>query len=79
MIEAREKALMEKNSHMFKLADHNSPTYDSAPNPNASEGWIWGMKKLFDALQCPRDEAGFYLKDEADIRWATMRNRQYEP
>ena len=67
-----EKAPMEDNSHMLKkLANHSSPTYDSAPKPNAFEDWIRGMKKLFDALQCPEEWRigfpGFYLRDEADF------------
>jgi len=40
------------------------------------------MKKLFDALQCPEDWrvgfVGFYLREEVDLWWATVMNRQYE-
>jgi len=51
MIEAREKAPMEDNSHMFKkLGNHNPPTYDGSPNPKAFEDWMRGMEKLFNAL-----------------------------
>jgi len=51
MVDAREKVLIEDNSHMFKkLTNHNLPTYDGAPNPKAFEDWILGMKKLFDTL-----------------------------
>jgi len=56
MIEAREKAPMEDNSHVFKkLANHNLLTYDGTPNPKAFEDWIQGMEKLFDALHCPEE------------------------
>ena len=41
------------------------------------------MEKLFDALQYPEEWkvgfAVFYLKDKANLWWATMRERQYEP
>ena len=41
------------------------------------------MEKLFNALQCPKEWkvgfAVFYLKDKADLWWATVRERQYEP
>jgi len=38
MMEAREKAPMEKNSYMFKkLANLHPPTYEGAPNPKAFE------------------------------------------
>jgi len=40
------------------------------------------MEKLFDTLQCPEElEVGFavfYLKDKANLWWATMRERQHE-
>jgi len=53
MVEAKEKKTEEDNSSMFKrLASHNPPVYDSAPEPMAFEDWIWGIEKLFDALQC---------------------------
>jgi len=36
------------------------------------------MEKLFDALQCHEEWrvefAGFYLRDKADLWWATIRN-----
>jgi len=39
------------------------------------------MEKVFDTLQCPEERkvgfAGFYLREEADLWWATMRNKQY--
>ena len=84
MMEARERAPFEDNSHMFKkLASLHSPTYDGAPNPKAFKDWVRGMEKLFDALQCSEERrvgfTGFYLKDEANLWWATVRNRQYEP
>ena len=83
MMEAREKAPLEDNLYMFKkLANLNPPTYDGTPNPKAFENWIRGMKKLFDAPQCPEEWrvgfAGFYLRGKADLWWATIRNRQYE-
>ena len=41
------------------------------------------MEKLFDVLQCPEEWkvgfAVFYLKDKADLWWATVRERQHEP
>ena len=41
------------------------------------------MEKLFDVLQCPEEwKVGitvFYLKDKADLWWATVRERQHEP
>jgi len=72
MVEAKEKKTEEDNSSMFKrLASHNPPVYDSAPEPMAFEDWIWGIEKLFDALQCLEEWrvgfAVFYLKDEADL------------
>jgi len=40
------------------------------------------MEKLFDTLQCPEEWrvgfAGFYLREEADLWWATVRKKQYE-
>ena len=52
MMEAKEKALLEDTSHMFKkLANLHPPIYDGAPTPKALEDWIRGMKKLFDTLQ----------------------------
>jgi len=42
-----------------------------------------GIEKLFDALQCHEEWkvgfAMFYLKDKADLWWAMMSERQYEP
>jgi len=69
---------MEDNPHMFKkLANNNPPMYDVAPNLKAFEEWKRGMKKLSDALQCPEEwrvgVARFYLSDEADFWWATLR------
>ena len=56
MMEAREKASMEDNLHMFKkLANLNPPTYDGTSNPKAFEDWIRGMEKQFDALQCSEE------------------------
>ena len=83
-MEAKEKAPLEDNSYMFKkLANLNLRTYDGAPNPKAFEDWIRGMEKLFDALQCPKElRVGFNrfdLREEGDLWWATVRNRQYEP
>ena len=41
-----------------------------------------GMEKLFDMLQCPEEWkvgfAVFYVRDKADLWWATVRERQYE-
>jgi len=40
-MEAREKAPLEDNSHMFKkLANLNPPIYDGTLNPKAFEDWI---------------------------------------
>ena len=62
---------------------HHPPIYDGIPDPKTFEDWIRGMKKLFEALQCPEEWkvglAVFYLKDKADLWWATVRGRQYEP
>jgi len=56
LAKAREKGRIKDNSHMFKtLANHNPPMYNSVTNLKAFEDWIRGMKKLFDALQCPED------------------------
>jgi len=56
MMEAREKAPLEDNSHMFKkLASQHPPTYDGVPNLKAFEDWVRGIEKLFDALQCPKE------------------------
>jgi len=55
MVGAKEKKIEEDNSHMFKrLANCNPPVYGGAPKAKAFEDWIRGMKKLFDALQCPK-------------------------
>jgi len=36
MVEGKEKKTGEKNSHMFKrLAGHNPPMYNGAPDPKA--------------------------------------------
>ena len=80
MMAVREKAPLEENSHMFKkLAGLHSPTYDGASNPKAFEDWLRGMEKLFEVLQCPEEWrvgfAGFYLREEADLWWAMVRNR----
>jgi len=44
---------------------------------------IGTTKKLFNALQCPKEWrvefVGFYLKEEADLWWDTMKDKQYEP
>jgi len=41
------------------------------------------MEKLFDVLQCPEEwKVGitvFYLKDKANLWWATVRERQHQP
>jgi len=83
MMEARERAPFEDNSHMSKkFTSLYPPAYDGAPNPKAFKDWVWAMEKLFDALQCPEEWrvgfTGFYLREEADLWWATVRNRQYE-
>ena len=46
---------------MFKrFANHHSPVYDGTPDPKTFEDWIRGVKKLFDALQCPEEwKVGF--------------------
>jgi len=80
MVGAKAKKIEEDNSYMFKrLTSHNPLVYDSTPNPKAFEDWIQGIEKLFDALQCLKEWrirfAVFYLKDEADLWWATMQQR----
>jgi len=41
MMEARERASLEDNSHMFKmLASLHPPTYDGTLNPKAFEDWV---------------------------------------
>jgi len=65
---------------MFKkLASFHPPTYDGAPNPKAFEYWVQGMEKLFDTLHYPEEWrvgfVGFHLREEADLWWATVRNR----
>ena len=53
LLEAKEKKIEEDNSYVIKrFASQNLPIYDGTPNPKAFEDWIWGMKKLFTALQC---------------------------
>ena len=38
---------------MFKrFVCHNPPIYDGTPDPKVLEDWVWGMEKLFNALQC---------------------------
>jgi len=79
-MEAKEKKIEEDNSHMFKrLTSSNPPIYDSVLDPKEFEDWIQGIEKLFDAFQCPKEWrmgfAVFYLKDKADLWWATMRER----
>jgi len=79
-MEAREKRVEEDNFYMFKrFASHHPPIYDGTPDPKTSEDWIRGMENLFDALQCPEEwKVGFdafYLKDNADLWWATVRER----
>jgi len=78
MIEVKENKTRKDNSYMFKkLASHNLSMYNGAPDPRAFKDWIQGIEKLFDALQCSKDcmegFAIFYLKDEADLWWATIR------
>ena len=80
----REKRIEEDNSYMFeRFASHHPPVYDGTPDPKTFEDWISGMEKLFYALQCPNEwKVGFsvfYLKDKADLWWATVRERQHEP
>ena len=80
MMEAREKAPLEDNSRMFKkLTSLHPTTYDWAPNTKAFKDWVQGMRKLFDVLQYPEERrvgfAGFYLREEADLWWATVRNK----
>ena len=51
MMEARERAPFEDNSHMFKrITSLHPPTYDGAPNPKAFEDLMRGMEKLLNAL-----------------------------
>jgi len=74
----------EDNSYMFKrFTSHHPSVYDGTPDPKTFEGWIKGIEKLFDALRCPEEWkvgfAVFYLKDKADLWWATVRKRQREP
>ena len=76
----REKRIEEDNSYIFKrFASHHLSVYDGTPDPKTFEDWIRGMEKLFDALQCPEEWkvgfAVFYLKDNADLWWATVRER----
>jgi len=81
LMEVKEKRAEEDNSYMFK--QFHPPVYDGTPDPKTFEDWIRGMEKLFDALQCPEEWkvgfAVFYLKDKADLWWATVRERQQEP
>ena len=82
-MEVREKTVELDNSYMFKsLASHNPPTYDGTPNPKTFENWIRGIEKLLDALHCPEEWkvgfAVFYLKDKANLWWATVQEGQYE-
>ena len=77
-MEAKERKVEKDNSYMFKrFVSHNPPIYDGTPDPKTFEDWIQGIKKLFDALHCPREWnvglAMFYLKDKADLWWATVR------
>jgi len=84
LIEAQEKRIEEDNSYMLKIfASYHPPVYDGTLNPKTFEDWIRGMEKLFDALQCSEEwKVGvvvFYLKDKADLWWAMVREKQYEP
>ena len=84
MVGAKEKKDRRGNFHMFKrLASHNPPVYDYAPNPKAFKDLIRGMEMLFDALECPEKWrvgfAVFYLRDEANLWRATVQERHYEP
>jgi len=79
-MEVREKKAEEDNSYMFKrFASHNPPIYDGTLDPKTFKVWIRGTGKLFDAFQCPEKQkvgfAVFYLKDKADLWWATVRER----
>ena len=81
-METKEKKTEEDNSHMFKrLASHNPLIYDVVLDSRALEDCIWGMEKLFDALQYPEEWKVrfmvFYLKDKADLWWVTVRERQH--
>ena len=72
-MEVKEKGIEADNSYLFRVfTSHCLSSYDGTPNPKASEDWIQGMEKLFDALQCPDEwEVGFavfYLMDKADLR-----------
>ena len=83
-MDVKEKGVVEDNSYMFKcFASHHPSIYDGTLDPKTFEEWIRGMKKLFNALQCPEDWkvgfAVFYLKDKVDLWWGTMRERQNEP
>jgi len=83
-MEVWKKRVEENNSYTFKrFASHRPPIYDSTPDPKIFEDWIRGIEKLFDVLQCPKEwKLGFtifYLKDEADLWWVTVRERQYKP
>jgi len=73
----RQKRVEEDNSYIFS---HHPPVYDGTLDPKTFEDWIGCMVKLFDALQCPEEWkvcfAVFYLKDKADLWWATVRERQ---
>jgi len=83
-MEVREKRVEEDNPYMFKrFASHHPPVYDGTLDPKTFKGWIRGIEKQFNALQCPEEWnvgfAMFYLKDKADLWWATVWERQYEP
>ena len=83
-MEVPEKRVEEDNSYMFnRFASHHPPIYDGTPNPKIFENWIRGIKKLFNALQCPKKwKVGFvvfYLKDKTDLWWTTVRERQHDP
>ena len=77
-MEVKGKRAEEDNSHMFKrFSSHHPPVYNGTPDPKTFEDCIRGMEKLFDALQCPEEWkvgfAVFYLKDKANLWWATAR------
>jgi len=79
-MEVKERKTEEDNSYIFLwFACHNPPNYNGTLNPKAFEHWIWGMEKLFDALQCLEEwKVGFvvfYLKDKADLWRTTVRER----
>ena len=66
-----------------RIAGHNPKIYDGELDPVELEYRIRGMEKIFAAVKVPREEnvsiGTFYLPDEADTWWSTVKDKFQGP